>query len=58
MVANKLDMLNKSLIVPSLALIRETLALGDDVPLIPFSAEKGEGREALLALIEGTLPPC
>ena len=57
-VANKLDKLKKTQIEPSLALIRETLALGDDVPLIPFSAEKGEGREALLALIEGTLPPC
>ena len=57
-VANKLDKLKKTQIEPSLALIRETLTLGDDVPLIPFSAEKGEGREALLALIEGTLPPC
>ena len=57
-VANKLDKLKKTQIEPSLALIRETLALGDDVPLIPFSAEKGEGREALLALIEETLPPC
>ena len=57
-VAKKLDKLKKTQIEPSLALIRETLALGDDVPLIPFSAEKGEGREALLALIEGTLPPC
>ena len=57
-VANKLDKLKKTQIEPSLALIRETLARGDDVPLIPFSAEKGEGREALLALIEGTLPPC
>ena len=54
-VANKLDKLKKSQIEPSLALIRETLALDEDVQLIPFSAEKGEGREALLARIEATL---
>ena len=28
--------------------IRETLALGTDTVLIPFSAEKGDGREALM----------
>ena len=55
MVANKLDKLKKSQIDPSLALIRETLALDEDVQLIPFSAEKGEGRDALLARIEATL---
>ena len=57
-VANKLDKLKKSQIEPSISLIRDTLELTDDVPLIPFSAEKGEGRETLLALIEGTLPSC
>ena len=50
-VANKLDKLKKSEIAPNLALIRETLALPEDVMLIPFSAEKGQGREALLAEI-------
>ena len=50
-VANKLDKLKKSEIEPNLALIRETLALPEDVLLIPFSAEKGQGREALLAEI-------
>ena len=47
-VANKLDKLKKSEIAPNLQRIRETLALSDSVPLIPFSAEKGDGREALL----------
>ncbi|MBQ9663211.1 MAG: YihA family ribosome biogenesis GTP-binding protein [Oscillospiraceae bacterium] len=47
-VANKLDKLKKSEIEPSLALIRETLGLNEDTALIPFSAEKGDGREALL----------
>ena len=50
-VANKLDKLKKSEIEPNLARIRETLALPEDVLLIPFSAEKGQGREALLAEI-------
>ena len=50
-VANKLDKLKKSEIEPNLALIRQTLELGDGVPLIPFSAEKGAGREELLAQI-------
>ena len=50
-VANKLDKLKKSEIAPNLKLIRETLELPEDVPVIPFSAEKGQGRETLLAEI-------
>ncbi len=50
-VANKLDKLKKSEIEPNLALIRETLALPDGVEIVPFSAEKGTGREELLGLI-------
>ena len=50
-VANKLDKLKKSEIEPNLALIRETLELPENVILIPFSAEKGQGRELLLAEI-------
>ena len=46
--ANKLDKLKKSQIEPALALIRETLELPDTVPLSPFSAEKGTGREDLI----------
>ena len=51
-VANKLDKLKKSGIEPNLALIRETLGLPAEVPVIPFSAEKGQGREQLLAEIQ------
>jgi GTP-binding protein len=51
-VANKLDKLKKSEIEPNLQRIRDTLELGEDTALIPFSAEKGEGREELLALVE------
>ena len=50
-VANKLDKLKKSEVEQNLALIRETLSLPEDVMLIPFSAEKGQGRDALLAEI-------
>ena len=50
-VANKLDKLKKSEVEPNLNAIRETLALEEDVVLIPFSAEKGEGREELLRVI-------
>ena len=47
-VANKLDKLKKSEIAPNLAVIRRDLSLPEDCPLIPFSAEKGDGREELL----------
>ncbi len=50
-VANKLDKLKKSQIEPNLQEIRQTLALDEEVPLIPFSAEKGTGRQELLNLI-------
>ena len=50
-VANKLDKLRKSDIPGNLALIRETLGLGENCPVIPFSAEKGTGREELLGCI-------
>ena len=46
--ANKLDKLKKSEIEPSMALIRQTLSLDEETELIPFSAEKGDGRERLL----------
>ena len=50
-VANKLDKLKKSEIEPNLAQIRETLSLRDDELVIPFSAEKGTGKEQLIAAI-------
>ena len=50
-VANKMDKLKKSEIEPNLACIRETLALPETVALIPFSAESGLGREALLSVL-------
>lgn len=50
-VANKLDKLKKSEIEPNMALIRETLDLPPETVLLPFSAEKGTGREQLISEI-------
>ena len=50
-VANKLDKLKKSQVEPALQLIRETLELGEGDILIPFSAEKGTGKEELISLL-------
>ena len=50
-VANKLDKLKKSEIEPNMQTIREDLELPDDCPVIPFSAEKGTGKEELLKYI-------
>ena len=50
-VANKLDKLKKSEIEPNLARIRQTLELAEETPVLPFSAEKGDGRAELLGLI-------
>ena len=47
-VANKLDKLKKSEIVPNLQTIREDLELPENCPVIPFSAEKGDGRDELV----------
>ena len=50
--ANKLDKLKKSEINGNQQLIRETLALSDSIPIILFSAERGEGKEELLGKIK------
>ncbi len=50
-VANKLDKLKKSQIEPALELIRETLELTERDTLVPFSAEKGVGKEELISLL-------
>lgn len=50
-VANKLDKLKKSEVEGNLQRIRETLELGEEDMVIPFSAEKGTGRDELLRAI-------
>ena len=50
--ANKLDKLKKSEIASNLLRVRETLALGEDIPVIGMSCLKAQGRDELLAAIE------
>ena len=50
-VANKLDKLKKSEIEPNLKTIREDLELSDDTIVLPFSAEKGTGKDELVRCI-------
>ena len=50
-VANKLDKLKKSEIIPNFQTIRDDLELPVECPVIPFSAEKGTGKEDLIRLI-------
>ena len=52
-VANKLDKLKKSEIEPNLVLIRQTLDMDGEEILVPFSAEKGDGKEQLVRLLSG-----
>ena len=50
-VANKMDKLKKSELEPNLKVIREDLELPEGTPIIPFSAEKGNGRNDLIKYI-------
>ena len=50
-VANKLDKLKKSEIEPNLQTIRNDLELPEECPVIPFSAEKGTGKDELVKKI-------
>ena len=50
-VANKRDKLKKSEVEGNLARIRETLRLTEREQLIPFSAEKGTGKQELLSIL-------
>ena len=53
-VANKMDKLKKSELIPNLETIRRDLELPEDCLVIPFSAEKGNGRDELVRLIIDT----
>ena len=50
-IANKLDKVKKSQIEGNLATIRKDLELPEECPIIPFSAEKGTGRDELIHCI-------
>lgn len=47
-VANKLDKVKKSELQDKIVCIRETLELPEHVRVIPFSAEKGDGKQELV----------
>ena len=49
--ANKLDKLKKSEIEPNLQRIREVLDLREGDGLVPFSAERGDGKEQLISVL-------
>jgi GTP-binding protein len=46
--ANKQDKIKKSELLPNVERIRTTLGLSEETAVIPFSAEKGVGRQELL----------
>ena len=50
-VANKVDKLKKREVEPNLEVIRQTLEFPPDTPLVPFSAEKGDGKTEVLSLL-------
>ena len=54
-VANKMDKVKKSEYEPDVRCIRETRELPEDTPVLLFSAEKGTGRDELLALIQSRI---
>lgn len=54
-VANKLDKVKKSQIEGNIQVIRDDLELPEECPIIPFSAERGDGKEDLLRLILSTV---
>ena len=49
--SNKLDKVKKSQIAGNLEVIRQDLELPEECPVIPFSAEKGNGREELVRMV-------
>jgi GTP-binding protein len=50
-VANKMDKLKKSELEPNLQTIRADLELPEGTIIIPFSAEKGNGKDDLVRMI-------
>jgi GTP-binding protein len=49
--ANKTDKLKNSVIEQNLEMIRQKLALEKTIPLLPFSAQNGQGRDILLSYL-------
>ena len=54
-VANKLDKVKKSQVQSTLETIRQDLELPESCPVLSFSAEKGNGKDALVRMILDTV---
>lgn len=53
--ANKCDKLAKTAVPGAVEAIREALGLGEEMAVLPFSAEKGTGRDELLGMINSVI---
>ena len=53
--ANKCDKLAKTAVPGAVEAIREALGLGEETAVLPFSAEKGTGRDELLGMINSII---
>ena len=53
--ANKCDKLAKTAVPGAVEAIREALGLGEETAVLPFSAEKGTGRDELLGMINSVI---
>lgn len=51
-IATKLDKIKRSQVQKHMKMVRQGLGIGQDVTVIPFSAETKQGREEIWALIE------
>ena len=51
-IATKLDKINRSQVQKHMKMVRQGLGIGQDVMVIPFSAETKQGRDEIWALIE------
>ena len=51
-IAPKLDKINRSQVQKHMKMVRQGLGIGQDVTVIPFSAETKQGRDEIWALIE------
>lgn len=54
-IATKLDKIKRSQLQKQLALIRSTLGVGKETPIVPFSAETKQGKDEIYAILDGIL---
>ena len=54
-IATKLDKIKRSQVAKNVKIIKDTLGLGNDAVIIPFSAETKQGRDEIWELIQSTI---